>query len=98
MVLRFCIKLLSCMLNAEPNHYNYLLLKSAFKCWEYFPPPNVAKWRKVGIADHINSLLHCDLNLKQMGQDALAEIQCEHVDLHRAFHFKYGDEGTGPGH
>lgn len=46
----------------------------------------------------INALLLCGLNLKQMGQDALAKIPRERADLHRASHFQYGDAETGPGH
>lgn len=51
MVLRFCIELFSFVFNAQPNHY--LLLKSAFGCWEYFFPPYVLMWRRAGIADHL---------------------------------------------
>lgn len=36
----------------------------------------------------INALLHCGLNLQQMGQDTLANIQCEPADLHWASLFK----------
>lgn len=57
MVLRFCIKLFSFVLNAQPNHY--LLLKSAFGCWEYFFPRYVLKWRRAGIADHL--LMLCSI-------------------------------------
>ena len=32
----------------------------------------------------INALLHCGLNLQQMGQDSLAATQCEPAELHRA--------------
>lgn len=100
MVLRFCIKLFPHMLDAEPNHYHYLWLKSAFGCWEYFFfSPQCCKVEEGrNCRSFINALLHCGLNLKQMGQDALAKIQCEHADLHRAFHFKYGNAETGPGH
>lgn len=66
------------------------------------PPPIPPQCSKVedgrNCRSFINALLLCGLNLKQMGQDALAKIQCEHADLHRAFHFKYGNAETGPGH
>jgi len=99
MVLRFCIKLFSCMLNAEANCYHYLLLESVFGCWEYFFFPQCCTVEKCrNCRSFINALLHCSLNPKQMGQDALAKILCEHADLQRAFHFQYGNAETGPGH
>lgn len=58
MVLRFCIKLFSCVLNAEPNHYHYLLLKVHSGVGNIFPP-SVAQWRRVGIADHL--LMLCSI-------------------------------------
>lgn len=42
----------------------------------------------------INALLHCGLNLQQMGQDTLANIQCEPADLHRASQSKHSGAGT----
>lgn len=45
----------------------------------------------------IDALLHCGLNLQQMGQDTLANVQCEPADLHRASLFKHSDAGTGKG-
>lgn len=84
MVLRFCIKLFSFVLNAQPNHY--LLLKSASGCWEYFffSPPCLKVKEGRNYRSFINALLHCGLNLQQMGQDTLANIQYEPADLHRA--------------
>lgn len=57
MMLRVCIKLFSFALNSQPNHY--LLLKSAFGCWEYFFPCYVLKWRREGTVDHL--LMLCSI-------------------------------------